>query len=83
LSGGFKFLRNTGSRTKVHLVRRLPTECRMWKTRMVLLDVKDDQLLDASDGVELVQEQPLVLEHAPPGFDPCDSSCGSGPVTIG
>ena len=49
----------------------------------MLLDVELDESANLGDGVELVQEEPLVLEHSPPRIDhrigeadPCP--CGSG-----
>ena len=36
---------------------------------IVLVHIESDQLADAGHGVERVQIQPLVFQHAPPGFD--------------
>ena len=62
----FQLLRNTVSRSVVHLVRRLPFERRVRQMAVVLLDVERDQLPYAGRVIECVQEQPLVLDHAPP-----------------
>ena len=42
---------------------------RMRKMRVVLLDIKRNQLFNSADRIEGIQEQPLVLEGSPPGFD--------------
>ena len=44
-------------------------ECRVRKFRVVLLDIKRNQLSDGTDSIEGVQKQPLVFEGSPPGFD--------------
>ena len=41
----------------------------MRKTRIVLLHIERDQFLNGPDVVQRVQVQPLVFQHAPPGFD--------------
>jgi len=35
----------------------------------VLLDVERDQSTDRGDAVQRVEEEPLVFQGAPPGFD--------------
>ena len=35
----------------------------------MLLDVESDETFDGGEGVEAVEEQPVVFEGAPPGFD--------------
>ena len=69
LPGGFQLLGDVVPVLEVHLVRRLPLERRVRKSRVVLVDIEPDQFLHGADGVERVQVQPLVLEHPPPGFD--------------
>ena len=65
----FQLLRNAVSRSVVYLVRRLALECRVWQVAVALLDVKSDQPPSAGHSVQRVQEQPLVLDHAPSRFN--------------
>ena len=44
-------------------------ESRMRKMRVVLLDIKRYQFSDGADSIEGIQEQPLVFEGSPPGFN--------------
>ncbi len=64
--GFFQRLRDIVARAKVHLVRRLPLERRVWQMAVVLIDVECDQLPHAGRSVQGVQEQPLMLNHSPP-----------------
>jgi len=41
----------------------------MGKHAVVLLDVERDQSTDRGDAVQRVEEEPLVFQGAPPGFD--------------
>ncbi len=41
----------------------------MRKTCVVLFHVERDKFLESTDRIERIQEQPLVLECSPPGFD--------------
>ena len=59
--GFFQLLRDIVARAKVHLVRRLTLERRMWQMAVVLLDVKRDQLPQTGHGVQSIQIEPLVL----------------------
>ena len=55
---------------KMHFVRRLPSfERRVRYVAIVLLDIKRDKLSHRLDRIEVVQVQPLMLEHSPPRFD--------------
>ena len=47
----------------------VPPERGVRESRIMLLNVKCYQILDAAECVERVQEQPLMLEHSPPGFN--------------
>ena len=48
---------------------RSPVEGRVGESRVVLLDVELDETSDLGLRVQAIEEQPLVLEHAPPCFD--------------
>ena len=50
---------------EVHLVGRLSAKRRVWKLRVVLLDVERDELSQCRKVAQRVHEQPLVLESAP------------------
>ena len=53
----------------VHLIRRLAPKRGVGETAVVLLDVERDEPPDLGGGVELVQEEPIVLQAPPPGLD--------------
>ena len=57
--GFFQRLRDIVTRAKVHLVRRLPLERRVWQMAVVLIDVERDQLPYAGCGMPV-----SVLEHS-------------------
>jgi len=61
----FQLLRNTVSRSKVHLVRSLAFECRVWQVRIMLSHVECDQLPHTGHRVQRIQKQLLVLDDAP------------------
>jgi len=53
----------------VHLVGSLPPERGVRDSTVVLCDVELDQAADLGLGVEVVEEEPAMFEHAPPGLD--------------
>jgi len=62
----------------VHLIGSLSLERGVGQARVVLLDVERDEPADASRRVELVQEEPAVLENSPPGLNACPPlTCGT------
>ncbi len=65
---------------RVHLVRGLTVEGGVGDHGVVLGDVEGDEPLDGGEGVELVQEEPVVLQGAPPGLD---HGVGEGDVDLG
>jgi len=56
-------------RGEVHFVLRLPSKRGVRESRVVLLYVERHELFDRTNRIQRVEEQPLVLEYAPPGFD--------------
>ncbi len=69
LLGGLDFNGYWVAGAEVHLVGRLTTKRGVGKTRVVLVHVERDQLLECVDRVERVQVQPLVFERSPPRLD--------------
>ena len=67
--GGFELTGYVVACAEVHLVRRLTKERGVGKTRIVLVHIKSDQVLNRIDRVERFQVQPLVFERPPPRFD--------------
>ena len=59
----------SSARAEVHLVRGLTAERGVGDAGVVLLDVEGDEAAHLRDRVELVQEEPTVFQHAPPGLD--------------
>ena len=62
-------VRDLASFSAVHLIRRLAPKRGVGETGVVLLDVELDEAPDLGDRVELVQEEPVVLEASPPCLD--------------
>ena len=54
---------------EVHLVGRLAPKRGVGEAGVVLLDIELDQPAHLGDGVELVEEQPVVPEDSPLSFD--------------
>jgi len=67
--GRVKFIWYVSPGAKVHFIWSLSMESRVRKIRVVLLDIKRNQLFDGANSIEGIQEQPLVFEGSPPGFD--------------
>ena len=65
-----KLTGNLVSGLEVHLIWRLATKCRMWKTCIVLFDIERDEFLNRADCIERVQIELLMFEHATPGDMP-------------
>ena len=63
--GCVQLLRNVVACSEVHFIESLALERGVWLA-VVLIDVERDQLPYAGCGIQRVQEQPLVLDHAPP-----------------
>lgn len=57
----------TGS--KVHLVGGLPIECCMWEDAVVLADVEGNEPPQCSDGVDRIEQTPVVFETLPKPLD--------------
>lgn len=67
--GGSKVIGYAGAGAGVYLVRGLTEKGRVGHHRVVLVDVERDETLDGGEGVERVEEEPVVLEGTPPGLD--------------
>ncbi len=80
--GGVEFLGDVRSGTKVHLVGRLTAERRVGETRIVLVHIERDQLLESADRVERVQEQPCRAGYCLPQAL-SDHSPGLSGISIG
>ncbi len=57
------------TRAEVHLVRRLAPKRGVRKPAVVFRNVESHKATKGADGIELIQEKPLVLERSPPRFD--------------
>ena len=57
------------TRAEVHLVRRLAPKRGVRKTAVVFLNIEFRKATKGTDGIELIQEKPLVLQRPPPGLD--------------
>ena len=68
LAGG-KLVRHVVPRSEAHLIRRLTVESAVRHVLVVLCHVEGDELAECCDVVQRVQEEPLMLEGAPPSFD--------------
>jgi hypothetical protein len=62
-------LRDGGTGTEVHFVWSLAMKGGVGNHGVMLMDVESDETFDGDEGVEAVEEQPVVFEGAPPGFD--------------
>ena len=60
---------NVITRAEVHFVRSLTVKRRVRELRVVLGDVVVDEAAEGPHGVELIQEEPLVLQCPPPRLD--------------
>ena len=71
---------------EVHLVGGLASEGGVRDDGIVLVDVERDQLLQASESVELVQGQPAMLERTPEslnhGIREADLNLGKNPTEL-
>ena len=56
-------------RAEVHFVRRLATKRGVRKLVVVFRNVESYKATKRGDGIELIEEKPLVLDRSPPRFD--------------
>jgi hypothetical protein len=68
-AGDGQVLRDGGARAEVHFVWSLAVKGRVGNHGVMLPDVESDKTFDGGEGVEAVEEQSVVFEGAPPGFD--------------
>jgi len=68
-AGDGEVLRDGGTGTEVHFVGSLAMKGRVGNHGVMLRDVERDETLDGGEGIEAVEEQPVVFEGAPPGLD--------------
>jgi hypothetical protein len=68
-AGDGEVLRDGGTGTEVDFVWSLAMKGGVGNHGVMLLDVESDKRFDGGEGVEVVEEQPVVFEGAPPGFD--------------
>ena len=68
-SGDGQVLWDGGTCSDVHFVRSLAVKGRVGNHSVMLLDVESDETFDGGEGVEVVEEQPVVLEGAPPSLN--------------
>ena len=68
-AGDGQVLWDGGTCSEVHFVRSLAVKGRVGDHSVMLLDVESDETFDGGEGVEAVEEQPVVFEGAPPGLD--------------
>lgn len=68
-AGEGQMLRDGDTCSEVHLVRSLALKSRVRNHGVVLLDVESDETFDGGERVEVVEEEPVVLEGAPPSLD--------------
>lgn len=69
LPGRGEAVGDTVAGAEVHLVGGLAAEGRVGDPRVVLGDVERDEAAEPGERVEWVEEEPLVLQGAPPGLD--------------
>jgi hypothetical protein len=68
-AGEGEVLRDGGACAEIHFVRSLAVKGGVGDHGVMLLDVESDETSTAARGVEVVEEQPVVFEGAPPGLD--------------
>jgi hypothetical protein len=64
-AGRLELIRDPVTATKEHLIGCLAVEGRVRNHCIVLMDVPSDELLKRGEAVQLVKEQPMVLQRSP------------------
>jgi hypothetical protein len=68
-AGRLELIRDPVTATKEHLIGCLAVEGRVRNHCIVLMDVPSDELLERGEAVQLVKEQPMVLQRSPPSLE--------------